>query len=67
MAEASAFEQAQAAVTYLRPQLPETLQRPRIAIICGSGLGGLASTIDPKTKCEFDYGLIPNFPTSTGM
>ncbi|KAM5441166.1 Purine nucleoside phosphorylase [Microsporum ferrugineum] len=65
MAEASAFEQAQAAVTYLRPQLPETLQRPRIAIICGSGLGGLASTIDPKTKCEFDYGLIPNFPTST--
>lgn len=66
MAEASVFEQAQAAVEYLRPQLPEAFQRPRVAIICGSGLGGLADTIDPKTKCEFDYGSIPNFPRSTG-
>ncbi|KAF3483586.1 purine nucleoside phosphorylase I, inosine and guanosine-specific [Arthroderma uncinatum] len=65
MAEASVFEQAQVAVEYLRPQLPEPLQKPRIAIICGSGLGGLANTIDAKTKCEFDYGSIPNFPTSS--
>ncbi|EFR03319.1 purine nucleoside phosphorylase [Nannizzia gypsea CBS 118893] len=65
MAEASVFGQAQAAVEYLRPQLPEEFQKPRVAIICGSGLGGLADTIDPKTKHEFDYGSIPNFPSST--
>ncbi|EGE07270.1 purine nucleoside phosphorylase [Trichophyton equinum CBS 127.97] len=50
MAEASVFEQAKAAVEYLRPQLPEAFQKPRVAIICGSGLGGLADTIDAKTN-----------------
>jgi len=37
--------------------------RPEIAIILGTGLGGLVSQIDIKT--ELFYGDIPNFPIST--
>lgn len=66
MAEASIFTQAKSVTEYLRPKLPESLHNPRVAIICGSGLGGLANTIDEKTKYEFDYGSIPHFPTSSG-
>lgn len=40
-----------------------TAQRPRIAIICGSGLGGLADVLDNKTV--FLYEDIPHFPRST--
>jgi hypothetical protein len=39
--------------------------RPKIGIVCGSGLGGLGDRIiDPKV---FPYSSIPNFPHSTGM
>ncbi|KFZ63825.1 Purine nucleoside phosphorylase, partial [Podiceps cristatus] len=40
-----------------------TIQRPKIAIICGSGLGGLADVLDNKTV--FPYEDIPHFPRST--
>lgn len=36
---------------------------PDVAIILGSGLGGLADEID--TVCTVDYGEIPGFPIST--
>lgn len=39
-------------------------QRPKVAIICGSGLGGLADLMADKTV--FPYRDIPNFPVSTG-
>jgi hypothetical protein len=38
--------------------------RPRIAIVCGSGLGGIAERLDGKQV--FPYSEIPNFPQSTG-
>ncbi|XP_016888530.1 purine nucleoside phosphorylase 6 isoform X2 [Cynoglossus semilaevis] len=38
-------------------------QRPKVAIICGSGLGGLADLLDNKTV--FPYEKIPRFPTTT--
>ncbi|XP_030587211.1 purine nucleoside phosphorylase 6 [Archocentrus centrarchus] len=38
-------------------------QHPKVAIICGSGLGGLADLLDDKK--EFQYKDIPRFPTST--
>ena len=41
-----------------------TTYRPKIAIICGSGLGGLASLL--KDADYLDYHTIPNFPVSTG-
>lgn len=37
--------------------------RPRIAIILGSGLGGVASIIEEQTI--IDYSLLPGFPVST--
>ena len=38
-------------------------RKPKIAIILGSGLGGLSSEI--KNKITIKYGDIPNFPVST--
>ncbi|XP_037308338.2 purine nucleoside phosphorylase 6 [Pungitius pungitius] len=43
--------------------LAQTKQRPKVAIICGSGLGGLADLLGDKTV--FPYKEIPRFPTST--
>ncbi|KFO08814.1 Purine nucleoside phosphorylase, partial [Balearica regulorum gibbericeps] len=40
-----------------------TVQRPKTAIICGSGLGGLADALVNKTV--FLYEDIPHFPRST--
>lgn len=44
--------------------LNRTKQRPKVAIICGSGLGGLADLLEEKIV--FKYEDIPCFPTSTG-
>ena len=38
--------------------------RPKIGIICGSGLGGLATQVE--NAVEFEYSKIPKFPVSTG-
>lgn len=44
--------------------LSHTKHRPQVAVICGSGLGGL---INRLTQAQtFDYSEIPNFPQSTG-
>lgn len=44
--------------------LSHTKHRPQVAVICGSGLGGLTDKLT-QTQC-FDYSEIPNFPKSTG-
>ena len=44
--------------------LERTKHRPHIAIICGSGLGGLADTVEDQQA--FDFHDIPGFPVSTG-
>lgn len=51
---------------FLRARLPNSLQNPKIAIICGSGLGGLAGTVHGEERVELDYASIPHFPRSTG-
>ncbi|XP_041853297.1 purine nucleoside phosphorylase 6 [Melanotaenia boesemani] len=43
--------------------LAHTEKRPKVAIICGSGLGGLAELLEDKNV--FQYEDIPRFPTST--
>ncbi|XP_029289903.1 purine nucleoside phosphorylase 6 [Cottoperca gobio] len=43
--------------------LVHTDLRPKVAIICGSGLGGLGDLLSEKTM--FPYTDIPRFPTST--
>ncbi|CAH1778768.1 unnamed protein product [Owenia fusiformis] len=43
--------------------LSKTRHRPKIGIICGSGLGGLAESVENKES--FSYKEIPQFPVST--
>ncbi|XP_061101887.1 purine nucleoside phosphorylase 6 isoform X2 [Conger conger] len=43
--------------------LAHTTQRPKVAIICGSGLGGLADFLE--NKMVIHYEDIPRFPQST--
>jgi len=43
--------------------LSKTEHRPKIAVICGSGLGGLAELVENR-EC-FNYSDIPNFQSST--
>ncbi|RAK83185.1 inosine guanosine and [Aspergillus costaricaensis CBS 115574] len=61
----SSFQHASEACSFLKERLPDSLKAPRVAIICGSGLGGLASTIDRLPQVDFDYASIPHFPRST--
>ena len=64
-------------VEHLRLKLPDHLSHPRVAIVCGSGLGGLADVVNKedyedegggkmKGKMEWEYKDVPNFPLSTG-
>ncbi|EPS26082.1 hypothetical protein PDE_01018 [Penicillium oxalicum 114-2] len=64
-ADISSFDRANEAVTFLRSTLPEGLQAPKVAIVCGSGLGGLADTVQKEGRAEYDYASIPHFPRPT--
>lgn len=66
MPESSIYREAQDAVDHLRERLPSDFQQPKFAVICGSGLSGLADTIDTSSKIEFDYSSIPHFPSTSG-
>jgi len=62
----SSFARVTEATSYLRKQsIPTELSKPKIAIICGSGLGGLADNVQPGPQISFDYKDIPHFPIST--
>jgi hypothetical protein len=67
LAAPNAYVRATETAQYVRSQLPKALQNPKVAIVCGSGLGGLADTIESGPKVELSYGSIPNFPQSTGQ
>ena len=60
-------ERATATVEQIKNGLPDVLKTPKVAIVCGSGLGGLADTIDAEPKYELPYADIPGFTVSTGM
>lgn len=66
LAAPNAYLRATETAAYVRSKLPSILQSPKVAIVCGSGLGGLADTIEPEPKVELAYATIPNFPRSTG-
>lgn len=57
----SDFERYQATAEFLKSK---TNYRPKIGIVCGTGLGLLAEEV--KQADIFDYKNIPNFPVSTG-
>lgn len=54
------YEDAKAIADFL---LARTQHRPHVAIVCGSGLGGLADTLEDQQSFEFHD--IPGFPVST--
>jgi purine-nucleoside phosphorylase len=62
----STFHRATETVEFLRLKLPLSLAKPKIAIVCGSGLGGLAETVNAEQMEEWSYGDVPGFPQSTG-
>lgn len=63
----NAFHKAQESASFIRSRLPPNLQSPRVAVVCGSGLGGIAGTINnDDVTVEIDYLDIPNFPKTTG-
>lgn len=62
----TSFHRASETVEFLRLNLESHLAKPRVAIVCGSGLGGLADVVNEGTVKTYDYKDIPNFPQSTG-
>lgn len=54
------YEDYQSTAEWLRSH---TKHRPQVAVICGSGLGGLTTKLTQPEA--FDYNEIPNFPQST--
>jgi purine-nucleoside phosphorylase len=64
--EPDLFDRATQTSLHILSQLPDALKQPKIAIVCGSGLGGLANTIDESLRAEIAYKDIPGFPASTG-
>ncbi len=55
------YERVQEVVAFIQKTVPT---KPEIAIICGSGLGGLGELI--INKIVMPYSDIPHFPRSTG-
>jgi len=49
------------AAEHVRKLVPAPLNAPRVAIICGSGLGGLQHAVDSEGKVELPYDDIPGF------
>ena len=56
----SVYDKAKESSDFL---LRSTKFRPETAVICGSGLGGLAQLLEEPQS--FPYQLIPNFPRCT--
>ncbi len=46
-------------------RLPEKLRKPKVGIICGSGLGGLVDAL--REIVTIPYDTIPGFAQSSGM
>ncbi|KAJ3054135.1 hypothetical protein HDU99_007838 [Rhizoclosmatium hyalinum] len=53
-----------AAANWIKARLPPAMKTVEVGIICGSGLGGLADTLEAP-RVEFEYKDIPNFAVST--
>ncbi|KAJ6264798.1 hypothetical protein Dda_0950 [Drechslerella dactyloides] len=50
---------------FIQSRVPEDLRSPAVGVICGSGLGGLADTVESSPRVDIAYSDIPNFPQST--
>ena len=66
MMENPIAQHAVEAFNYLNNRVPTPLKAPKIAIICGSGLGGLADVVQSHSAWEISYEKIPHFPQGQG-
>jgi purine-nucleoside phosphorylase len=66
LTKATLYARAGETAQFLQKSLPDELRLPKVAIVCGSGLGGLANTINPGLRAETPYAEIPNWAASTG-
>ena len=66
ISEKTLFGRASEPAKLLQDQLPDELRTPKVAIVCGSGLGGLQHTINAGARFEKAYADIPNWAKSTG-
>lgn len=62
------FSRSFEAALFIRDRLPAELANPRLAVICGSGLGSLQHCLLPKpaVRVTIDYEEIPHMPKPTG-
>lgn len=64
--QSEVYRKASEAAAFIRSKVSNPqLQKPRIAVVCGSGLGGIADTIDPADRVEISYSDIVHFPKTT--
>lgn len=64
--ESAVFGLAKQTASFIQSKVSNPqLQRPRVAVVCGSGLGGIADTIENGERIEIPYSDIPNFPKTT--
>lgn len=59
------YENALTAADVIRSKLPLELQCPKVAIVCGSGLGGIVDELEPSPQVHLNYVDIPHFLKST--
>ncbi|KAF3935575.1 hypothetical protein ABW19_dt0203427 [Dactylella cylindrospora] len=64
-APSDVYAQCLETAKFIQDKVPEGFRAPEVAVICGSGLGGLADTVDEDLKVEISYSEIPNFPRPT--
>ncbi|GAB7346504.1 hypothetical protein MBLNU457_5192t1 [Dothideomycetes sp. NU457] len=53
------------AAQFIQSKVPADFSKPRIAIVCGSGLGGIADLISENERTVINYSDIPHFPEIT--
>lgn len=60
------YEKASNAAEFIKKLYPSGYESPKVAIICGTGLGGIANILDSSSVVEIPYKDIPGFMVSTG-
>jgi len=60
------YEKIEQISNWLRQKI-STILTPKVAIVCGSGLGGLGDRLQNESSTiTIPYSDIPSFPRSTG-
>ena len=59
------FDRATEAAEFLKSHYPPSFTTPKVAIICGTGLGGISNILESSSKVEVPYDKIPGFKQST--